>query len=96
MDSLSSLRAQIDALDQRWVEILAQRFRLTGEVGRLKQAGNLPAVDAEREASQVGRIRELARLHGLQEEVAIKVLRSVIDEVVANHKRLISNPKEIA
>jgi len=88
LDNLAILRARIDALDESWVEILAQRFRVTEEIGNLKKAGNLPPVDQKREAGQMERVRQAARRHGLREEVAVKVLRTLIDEVVMNHKRL--------
>jgi len=86
--SLEQLRVQIDRLDENLVEILARRFRVTEEIGRLKKAMALPAVDEEREQRQRIRIQALARQHGLREDVAMKVLRVIIEETVLNHRRV--------
>jgi monofunctional chorismate mutase len=85
--NLDELRGQIDRLDANLVEILARRFRVTEEIGRLKKALALPAVDEEREQRQRTRIQALARQHGLREDVAVRVLRVIIDETVMNHRR---------
>ena len=85
---LEELRQQIDSLDESLVEMLARRFRLTDEIGRLKKALKLPWVDAAREQEQRLAVQRLAIQHGLSEEIAMKVMRVVIDEVIANHRRI--------
>ena len=83
---LQSLRTEIDEIDGKIVDLLACRFRLTSKVGRLKAQYALGAVDRQREAVQEARFRELAELHGLNPELIVRVFRSVIDEVVKNHR----------
>ncbi len=85
---LEELRGQIDLLDDQLVEVLARRFRLTDEIGRLKRDLGLPAVDAQREQEQRAKIQQLARQHGLSEDIALKVLRAIIDEVVIKHRKV--------
>ncbi len=85
---LEELRDQIDLLDNQLVEVLARRFRLTDEIGRLKRDLGLPAVDAQREQQQRAKIQQLARQHGLSEDIALKVLRAIIDEVVIKHRKV--------
>lgn len=87
-ESLQMLRQEIDVLDERLIEVLAARFAVTERVGILKKKLGLPAVDEEREARQAQRLRELAAKHGVDEELALRVLRVVIGHVVANHRRI--------
>jgi monofunctional chorismate mutase len=83
---LSALRERIDDLDARWIELLAARFAVTDEVGRLKAAAHLPASDPAREAEQVRRYQALATQHGLPTAIVERIFRLVIDEVVARHR----------
>ena len=47
--SLSDWRRQIDEIDRKLVELLNQRSRCALEIGKLKQAENLPLYQPERE-----------------------------------------------
>lgn len=87
MDELEALREKIDELDEALIKTLAMRFQMTEQVGALKKAKKLPAVDAHREARQEQRIREIAIKAGLREDVALAVLRLIIDTVVEDHKK---------
>lgn len=87
-DELEVLRRQIDAVDERFVELLAERFRITRRVGRIKSERGLPAQDAIREAQIDAKVRRLAADHELDEGLVSDVLRAVIDRVVAEHREL--------
>ena len=86
--TLAELRASLDNLDAALVMLLAERFKLTDRVGRLKKALRLPAADPEREAAQLSRIAGLAAESGLAADLAVRILRLVIDEVVQRHGRI--------
>jgi chorismate mutase len=83
---LLELRASIDNLDSAVVHLLAERFKCTQQVGRLKAQYGLPAVDSDREAVQIKRLRSLAEEARLDPEFAEKFLNFIIDEVVRNHR----------
>lgn len=85
---LAELRRSIDNLDSILVHTLAERFKCTQEVGRLKAAFSLPAADPAREAQQVARLRRLAHEAGLDPEFAEKVLAFIIQEVIRHHERI--------
>ncbi len=88
VDELSQLRAEIDAVDERFVALLAERFRITRRVGRIKAERGLPAQDATREAQIDAKVRRLASEYELDEGLVSDVLRAVIDRVVAEHQEL--------
>ena len=87
-DELARLRVEIDAVDERFVALLAERFRITRRVGRIKSELGLPPQDATREAQIDAKVRRLAKEHDLDEGLVSDVLRAVIDRVVAEHREL--------
>ena len=88
MPPLSALRDSIDSVDEQLLGMLARRFALTAEVGSIKKQFGLPAVDSTREAAQMERFAELSAQHGLDPAFARRVMRLIIDEVVARHRQL--------
>lgn len=88
IEQLQALRADIDFIDGQWVELLARRFQVTAQVGELKKAHALPAVDPAREGEQAARLRALAGQHGLDEAVVLGIHRVILDAVVENHRHL--------
>ncbi|WP_134682077.1 chorismate mutase [Paracoccus ravus] len=85
-DLLKEHRASIDRLDAILVYTLAERFKHTQSVGRLKAEHDLPPSDPAREASQIERLERLAREADLDPEFARKFLNFVISEVIRHHE----------
>lgn len=92
MHSLLELRRSIDNIDAALVHMLAERFRCTQAVGRLKAKHDMPPADPAREAQQVARLRELARDAALDPDFAEKFLAFVIHEVIRHHEALARPP----
>ncbi|MEE2859890.1 MULTISPECIES: chorismate mutase [Paracoccus] len=80
-------RASIDRLDAILVYTLAERFKHTQSVGRLKADHDLPPSDPAREATQIERLERLAREADLDPEFARKFLNFVIAEVIRHHEQ---------
>ncbi len=85
--ALESHRDSIDRLDAILVYTLSERFRQTKRVGKLKADHGLPPADPEREARQIGRLKELSKDAGLDPEFATKFLRFIIEEVIQHHQQ---------
>lgn len=85
---LAALRVEIDKIDAHIVELLAQRFDITNQVGVLKAQKKLSAIDPEREARQAQRYTELANEFGVKPAVVQNLFRGIIDEVVINHRAI--------
>ncbi|MBW9207385.1 chorismate mutase [Mumia sp. zg.B53] len=80
------MRASIDNIDAALIHILAERFKCTKRVGRLKADHNLPAADPAREARQIARLRALAVDADLDPAFAEKFLNFIISEVIRHHE----------
>jgi chorismate mutase len=85
---LADLRHSIDNLDAILVHTLAERFRCTQTVGRLKAEHGLPPADPAREAVQIARLERLSEESGLDPEFARKFMRFIVDEVIHHHEKL--------
>jgi chorismate mutase len=85
---LAALRASIDNIDAALVHLLAERFKLTKQVGIYKAANNLPPADPEREKVQLDRLRRLAREADLDPAFAEKFYAFIVKEVIRHHEAL--------
>ncbi|GHD97752.1 chorismate mutase [Streptomyces alanosinicus] len=85
---LDRLRESIDNIDAAVVHLLAERFKATQQVGRLKAAHQLPPADPAREARQIERLRRLAENAKLDPAFAEKFLNFIIAEVIRHHERI--------
>ena len=63
LDRLRELRDSIDNMDAALVHLLAERFKCTQAVGKLKAEHGMPPADKDREAWQIARLRELRAQH---------------------------------
>lgn len=87
-DLLRGHRDSIDRLDAILVYTLAERFKHTQAVGRLKAEHALPPSDPNREAAQIERLEKLSRDADLDPEFAKKFLTFIISEVIRHHEKL--------
>jgi chorismate mutase len=85
-EELLKLRQDIDEIDQELLRILAKRFLVTNQVGRLKAAHGLQSVDPVREREKLeGLVTEAAGLD-LDQTFVASLFRMIFDEVVKNHR----------
>ncbi|WP_441725979.1 chorismate mutase [Glaciibacter sp. 2TAF33] len=82
---LDGIRQSIDNIDAALVHLLAERFKFTQQVGRLKATHGLPPADPERERSQIQRLRTLAEGAHLDPAFAEKWFNFVVAEVIHHH-----------
>ena len=85
---LRRLRDSIDNMDAALVHLLAERFKVTQQVGQLKARYGLPPADPARESQQIARLRSLAEDARLDPEFAEKFLTFVVAEVIHHHERI--------
>jgi chorismate mutase len=85
---LTALRLSIDNIDAALVHLLAERFKFTQQVGRLKAENGMPASDPEREKVQIARLRALAEESHLDPAIAEKFLNFIVAEVIHHHQSI--------
>jgi chorismate mutase/prephenate dehydratase len=86
-DPLSELRRDIDAVDRRLLELLAERGRLVQRVGDLKHASGAPVLRPEREAQILQRLVD-ANPGPLSGAAVVAVWREVISGCRELERRL--------
>lgn len=86
-ETLAGYRSTIDNIDATLILLLAERFKVTRQVGVYKASVGLPPADPDRENEQIARLRELAAASNLDPSFSEKFLRLVLDEVIRHHAR---------
>ena len=85
-ETLAGYRSSIDNIDAALVHLLAERFKITQQVGQYKARVGLPPADPDREEAQIARLRSLAREANLDPAFSEKFLRFIIAEVIRHHE----------
>jgi chorismate mutase len=87
-ETLAGYRSSIDNIDAALVHLLAERFKITQQVGRHKAAAGLPPADPDREEMQIARLRALAKSANLDPAFSEKFLRFILAEVIRHHDKI--------
>ena len=85
-DELLSLRSQIDKLDEELLKLLASRFQVTAQVGRLKGSKGLNSLDEAREKQKLIELQRLASEMNLNPDFVLNLFQLIFAEVVENHR----------
>ncbi|MAD74347.1 MAG: bifunctional chorismate mutase/prephenate dehydrogenase [Rheinheimera sp.] len=83
---LAPLRTQIDAIDSQLVQLLAERAKVTAQVGKVKQQFALPVYVPEREQLLLSARREQALAQQVSPELVEDVLRRIMRESYATQE----------
>jgi chorismate mutase len=96
INELRSIRQSIDNIDAALIHLLAERFKFTQGVGRLKAQHGLPPADPARELQQIQRLRGLAEDARLDPAFAEKFLNFIIAEVIHHHEKIAGDSSSAA
>ena len=88
ISKLRDMRDSIDNIDAAIIHMLAERFRCTRAVGKLKAQHGLPPSDPGRETEQLRRLRQLAAISNLDPDFVEKFLAFVVREVIRHHESI--------
>jgi isochorismate pyruvate lyase len=91
--SLQEVRARIDALDERIVRLLAERFAYAGQAARFKKSvAEVPA--PERVAEVLARVRKIASANGAPPGGVEQVYRALIGAMIEIERELKEKPSK--
>ncbi|MDG1996775.1 MAG: chorismate mutase [Emcibacteraceae bacterium] len=85
---LKEYRNSIDNIDAAVIRLLAERFKITKEVGVLKANNDLPPKDHNREAEQRARLSKISVDAGLDLNFTTKLHAFIVKEVIQHHKEI--------
>jgi chorismate mutase/prephenate dehydrogenase len=85
--SLEDLRKQLTAVDEEIVDLIAERQRIVGDIGRNKQSTGVGTRDYAREKDVLDMGRRRAEQAGIDPDLAEEVLRKLIRSSLASQER---------
>jgi chorismate mutase/prephenate dehydrogenase len=85
--SLDDLRDELSGIDRQLVDLMAERQRIVGEIGRAKQSTGAGTRDYAREKDVLDMARTQAEKQGLDPDLAEGVLRQLIRSSLASQER---------
>lgn len=90
MEALKVQRARIDALDDKIVDLLAERMDIVREVGLIKAKNNITLIQSDRVNEVRERCAERGAKQGLNPELVRRIYSEIIDEAHQMEQLIIS------
>lgn len=88
--NLANLRAQIDVIDNKLIEILGDRMKVSDGIGALKKKKNVAVLQTNRWNSILGKMILEGEQYGLSEEFVLRMFKAIHQESI-NHQEKIIN-----
>lgn len=85
---LDTLRKKIDECNRKILEDLKERFKITREIGILKNKKNLPVHDPKREEFILEKMGEIAKIEELDENMVKDIFKIIMKCVVEENKKI--------
>jgi len=86
-DELDALRAEIGAVDQALIRLLAQRFELVDRLADVKSRAGVPIEDPARETSLCRLYESICAREGFDAESAKRIFHAIFAESKARQER---------
>ncbi len=84
--TLENYREEIDIIDEDLLEVLAKRFAVVREVGKLKKEKNIQPLDEKRWKIVLERVKTKAKKHFLSEKFIEKIYEEIHQEALIIEK----------
>jgi len=85
--NLENLRSELSAVDRQLIELIAERQRIVGEIGRSKQSAGRATRDYEREKEVLEKARRQARSLNVDPNIAEEILTTLIRSSLTHQER---------
>lgn len=80
MDTLKSLRNQVDQIDEQIIALFGQRFLLVKKIGEYKKNNNIPVQNKKREGDKLQKLIKLGNIKNVSESFIETVWKNVFLE----------------
>lgn len=87
---LANLRAQIDVIDNKLIEMLGERMKVSDGIGEIKKKRNVAVLQTNRWNSILGNMILEGEQRGLSEEFVLRMFKAIHQESI-NHQEKILN-----
>ncbi len=77
---IKKIRGRIDNIDRELIKVISKRINLLPKVVKFKEKNNLPIINLKREAEVIGNVRTEAKKLSVSEDLAEKILKTLIKE----------------
>ncbi len=88
MNTLDELRADIDRLDKKLLNVLGERFSATRKIGYIKKHNQLASADESRFNDLLSLWRDCANLNKIDPDIAESILGLIHHTVVSEHNAI--------
>ena len=85
--NLENLRSELSSIDRQLIELIAERQRIVGEIGRSKQSAGRATRDYEREKEVLEMARRQARSLNVDPKIAEEILSTLIRSSLTHQER---------
>ena len=89
-ESISQLREQIDLLDDRLLEVLAERMKLCREIGHFKKVNNMTVVQPQRYNDMLDKRSIQGVLGGMDDDFVRRIFKAIHEESVRQQIEIIN------
>lgn len=79
MSKIEDLRLKIDKIDKNLLDLIIERLKVVHEIGFEKKKNNLEVIDKSREKKIVEKLKEDAKLKGLDSDVVEKIWKVLME-----------------
>lgn len=91
VNEISRLRAQIDIADDKLLEIIGQRMKLSESIGSLKRENNIAVLQNQRWIEILERMKTMGLQRGLSEEFIENFFKAIHQESINHQEKVINN-----
>ena len=91
VDEIGLLRANIDVLDEKLIELLGQRMKVADKIGRLKKSSNVSILQSSRWNEILGKMILQGEERGLSEEFVLKIYKAIHQESINHQKKILND-----
>jgi len=90
-NKLATLRAQIDVIDHKLLEVLGNRMKISDDIGDLKKKNNVAILQTKRWNEILGKMILQGEEQNLSEEFILKVFKAIHQESISHQNQIISS-----